>query len=177
MNKTAILTLTLVLTTAVVIAGAQEVYRTVDEDGNVTFSDVAPKDDSEPLDLQQPNTYIAPELPVLTEDELPLEDEEAAYESLSITTPANDEAVRNNTGNVTLAAAVEPALASNHQIQFTLDGTVVGTGPFLSLALTNIDRGTHIVQAHILDSDNRILKSSAASTFHMLRYSSLQGRP
>ena len=44
------------------------------------------------------------------------------YESILITTPMDDEAIRNNSGSVTITASIEPQLRYGHMIVLYLDG-------------------------------------------------------
>lgn len=156
------------------------IYKTVDEDGNVVFTDVPPKDQSKAIEIDARNTYQPTPLPAAstpaatatdgaeTEEELAVN-----YESLRITSPADDEAVRENAGNVTISVSANPSLdvQQGHRVQILVDGSPLANAAATSVSLTNIDRGTHLLVAQILDADGQVLISSSPVTFHMLRYS------
>ena len=78
-------------------------------------------------------------------------------------------------GNLTVTASVTPALAGNRKMQLLLDG-VVASGPSrtTTFQLLNVDRGTHELQAQVVDPAGRALFTSPASVFHMLRYSAIR---
>ena len=76
-----------------------------------------------------------------------------SYTDAVIVSPANDTAVRNNAGNLTVRGQVSPKLASGHRVQLLLDGVPQGAPRrTLEFSLENIDRGTHHLQVRIVDS-------------------------
>lgn len=175
---------------AMVLPGHLEaaIYKTVDADGNVVFTDVPPSDDSQAVKLSDTSRYAPtqtddadPDAPAgagLQEEEIDTETgpEPARYVSLSIATPAYDEAVRENSGNVTVVVQPEPLLAPGHTIQLLLDGVLIDATMDGVFALENVDRGTHTLTARIVDHSDSVLAESADSTFHMLRHSALMRR-
>ena len=155
------------------------IYKTVDEEGNVVFTDVPPKDQSKAIEIDAGNTYQPAPLPAANTpapaaaDEAETEEELTVnYESLQITAPADDEALRENAGNVTISVSANPSLdiEQGHAVQILVDGTPSTSAAATSLSLTNVDRGTHSLVAQILDADGQVLISSSPVTFHMLRY-------
>ncbi len=168
------------------VSATAAIYKTTDEDGNVVFTDVPPKDQSGEVDVTEQNVYTPPALPAAPAQAVDPEsaDDEAAggeavattYEALSITSPADDEPVRENAGNVTIVVRATPALdtSQGHQLEILLDGLPASNGAAASVSLTNVDRGTHVVTARITDADGNVLIASQPVTFHMLRYSALR---
>lgn len=164
------------------------IYRTVDENGNVVFTDVPPKSNEQgaAVKLGDSNSFTPPpgenRQPTgrsveewLDGDSGDSDQEPAAggYASLKVASPANDAAVRDNAGNVTVTASVEPELASDHVMQLYLDGTLRQSGPTTSFQLTNLDRGSHDVELRIVDQGGNVLASSGPSVFHLQRRSVL----
>ena len=163
-----------------------EIYKVIDKDGNVVFTDVPPKDKSAPVTLSQPNQYsnsdTAPAPPptvVLTPDTDSEEAEAISYEGLEIVSPLNDAAVRENAGNVVIQVTMEPQYdpTSGYQVQLMMDGELVSTAYSTQHRLENVDRGTHVIVANLIDELGRVVATSAPSTFHLLRYSALNVRP
>lgn len=165
-------------------ASAAQIYKTVDKDGNVVFTDVPPSDKSGEVQLEEYNSY-QPVTPAKTTrsaspsaDAAETEDTTTpatVYELISIASPGYDEAVRQNAGMVTVAVNTTPQLdtAAGHQLQVLLDGVVKAKGSSTSLMLENVDRGTHEVTAQITNAEGEVLAQSAPTTFHLLRYSVL----
>ena len=154
------------------------IYRTVDENGNVVFTDVPPKDQAETVELGQSNQYTPEAASGRTRanrDALAAEEEEApqiiSYEWVNIESPGDDEAIRNNAGNLTIVVGSSPTVdrSVGHSIEVLLDGQPQSASED-PLSLENVDRGTHTLVARIIDQDGEILATSNPVTFHMLRY-------
>ncbi len=177
------LTLALILATYGAPTSAAQIYKTVDKDGNVVFTDVPPSDKAGTVKLEEYNRYqpIAPASNTPTasteanveeaEDEAP----ETVYELISIATPIDDQAIRQNNGMVTVAVNTTPALdtAAGHKVRVLLDGVMMAEGSDASVLLENVDRGTHQLSAQITDANGEVLAQSASTTFHLLRHSIL----
>lgn len=184
LNPGKLLFLTLLLLTATGLAGLSSVhaaiYKTTNAQGNVVFTDVPPKDDAKSVEIRQGNSY-RPEIATPTAAAPAAEDEEdsaedtatAGYDKITITSPPHDEALRENTGNISVSVALDPALdtAAGHRLQVLVDGQVAGEAPSATVQLQNIDRGTHSLVAQVIDANNSVLASSSAVVVHLQRYS------
>ena len=156
---------------------AATIYKKIDADGNVVFTDVPPRaeETAETIDLDSPNSF-APEPatePLQGEPESADADSAAHdYTAAQITSPAHDSSIRENAGSVTVTAQVEPGLASGHAVQLLMDGTpVAGPSQSATFPLANVDRGTHQLYAQVVDEDGSVIFTGGVSVFHMLRYS------
>ena len=94
------------------------------------------------------------------------------YHSAAILSPADDEALRANGGQLTVSARIVPALRPGHRLQLLLDGTPKGR-PQTSAQfhLTDVDRGTHRLRVRILDAAAGVVFVGKPSQFHLLRHS------
>ena len=152
---------------------AQQIYRTVDAEGNVVFTDIppAPSQQGEAVNVEPMNTFSAPAVPASTGDTTSTEPEKAHYRYLEITGPQDDESIRDNAGNVTISAEIEPRLRRSDRMVLVMGGNQTEIeaegGQFV---LSNIDRGTHIVSVRVLDRAGVTLMESEPRTFHMLRH-------
>ena len=146
------------------------VYRWVDKEGGVHFSD-QPRSGSEKVDVPPIPTYSAPPQEKINK---PSEETEknkttAFYSSLTIVSPTNKATVRHNSGNFSVRIALAPALQKADKIQFTIDGKEF---PYAgktddSFLLENVHRGEHTLVAQVIDADNKVLISSPAIIFYM----------
>ncbi len=161
-------------------AAASRIYKTVDEDGNVVFTDQPPRPDQsgDAVELESQNTFTpAPaaeqgaEQAAADSEASDEADSTPAYRSLTITSPANDEGLRENAGNVTVMANIDPALGPDHTLQVYLDGTLRESSNGPSAQLFNVDRGTHTLELRIVDESGATLITSAPSVFHLQRRS------
>lgn len=146
------------------------IYKTVDKDGNVIFTDTRPVDEpSEEVKLR-PITQMSSTPARRSGSSLQGEEGESKnlYSHLEIIEPANDSTVREQ-GNFTVKVVTEPRVLSGHRIRLLLDGDVVGESKRkLSFDLTNVDRGTHTLTVEIVDNRRKVVQSSS-STVHVHR--------
>ena len=153
---------------AVAFAAAPTVYKWVDENGITHYSD-QPHQSAAKVDVQKqaPVGSVATQAPATANSTA-----EAAsapvYSSCRIVSPTPDE-VFLNTFSVMTRLDIEPFLRGGDQVVISLDGKPVdglprGSNQFM---LSQIDRGTHSVQAVIRDSDGKTVCSSDSVTFHV----------
>ena len=157
------------------------VYKITDRQGNVTYTDVAPKK-ANPAVVVKKLTIVPPDFgtehaslaPARAYPPIKQADERIRdYEKIAIVSPGDDETLRANNGNVLLRADVVPALQPGHALRFYLGDEPVGTVPNIELALANINRGTYNLRVDVVDENREVLKSSTSSVFHLQRTSAL----
>jgi hypothetical protein len=151
-----------------------QVYRSVDANGKVTFTDSPPKDrPSSAVKIAEPNTLPAENI---TKNVAPNTDKDAhiAYSSVSITSPQEDQTFGNEVESISVNAALTPHLQKGDRVQFYLDGAAWGE-PIRGLhkQLTEIERGTHTIEVSVLDHDGHELIASKKVNFHIRRVSKL----
>lgn len=162
----------LCLMLAVGAAQAQKIYKYTLSNGDVVYSDKAPPvEQAEEVQLEPLQGFSLPPAPPLEDSSASTEDDPAAfsYKEFKVTSPSNDATVRDNGGNVQVSMNLVPGLQNGHSIEIMMDGASIGSGETTSLTLTDVDRGTHTVQATVKDSDgNEVLRSNSV-IFHLRR--------
>ena len=156
-----------------------QAYRWVDEDGVVHFSDV-PREGAEEIDLAGLSRATgarvftpAPQAQGAAEDaaaEGPFR-----YESISIASPGSEETLWNIEGQLNVSVALSPGLQSGHQMRIYFDGQpqmVPGT----SFQLEEVWRGSHNLQAEVLDQTGKVLIRSKPSRFYVQQTSVITRR-
>lgn len=96
------------------------------------------------------------------------------YTAMSIVQPVDSATIHNNEGTLEVALAVSPILQieNDHRIRMFLDGEIVAEArPTAQFSLIDIERGTHILQAAVIDKSGQPLITSAPITFYMWRAS------
>jgi hypothetical protein len=162
---------TLLLLGAFTITNATaEVYKHTNPDGSVTFSDVPAKINAKPIALPPSSTYSPPPTHKSETSSAPVK-VAVNYESISITSPTNDMAVRNNAGNLTIEFNVKPALKPGHSYVLLMDGKNVGEGQTGNIKLNNVDRGSHTFTVQVVDGDKKMIIQSTAVVVHLQRAS------
>jgi hypothetical protein len=157
-----------------------EVFRRVGPDGEVYFSD-QPGPDAEQIKVTPAQAISMPPSELTETTAQPdneaagqQEEEAVAYTVFSIISPASEEAVRANDGNVTIHLMLQPGLAPGHSIKLKVDGedgkdmNIVDT---TTIELVNMSRGRHAVEATVVNDKGKELIQTDPVSFDVLRVS------
>jgi hypothetical protein len=149
---------------------AAQVYRWVDENGVVHYSDV-PREGAEQIELQQPTTFSAPEIstPSATEDEGIQEEGFSGYASFDIKNPSAEETIWNTAGQVTVALDLQPRLRTGHTVRLYLDGNWLEEQPDrqTTFPLTELARGSHNVRADVRNENGVVQTQTGNVVFYV----------
>lgn len=133
---------------------AQPIYKVVDEEGNVTYTDQKPDDSSEPVEL--------PELNVLdrTEDQAPIEVQSEPAEAgetlnFSITSPQNEDVLNVDSVTVMLDSSID--LPPTTQVVIYLNGIAQPPVQSLAVRYEGIGGGDHNLRAELQTASGRVL--------------------
>jgi hypothetical protein len=166
--------LIILLFLALPLSAPAKIYRTVDEQGNVVFTDEPPPAgaESEEVTLPQINTTPPPEpRPDLApEPNEPAEEPAATEYGVAITDPSDETTIPMGPGNFTVSGVVRPSLGSGHKVQLFMDGVAQGdpqTTP--SWQLTNVFRGAHDLTIAVIDGEGNQLAVSDPVRVYVLR--------
>ena len=162
--------------------GGAEVYRWVDTDGQVHFSDrPSPGAERVAIDVTPPgSTTVAG---ASSSGSAPIAGQNAsaatAYESLTIQSPEQEQTLWNIGGQLDVAVAPQPALQPGHRLQLVLDGQAVaelepGT---TRTRLSDVYRGQHTLLAKIQDASGATLIQSPPVTFYVQQRSVASNPP
>jgi len=171
MNKIPRLLFSIILSTLPLGATA-EMYKWVDENGNITYSDTPPIKEAEALRPPVLNAIPA----VKPEAKAPVAEQEpekpTIYTRFDITSPANNASIRDNSGNISVSMTLNPVLNTKqgHTISISVDGKVIKDKIQSSKTqLNNINRGTHTISASIKNKKGSTLYTSQTITVHLHR--------
>jgi hypothetical protein len=150
-----------------------QVYRWVDEDGVVHYTD-RPVEGAEVVDLPESEgtefrrpASVRPTEPAATGEEP--DDQGFSYESFRIAQPSDEETLWNIGATLDVSLSLAPGLREGHEIEVWFDGSVVESREpaSLSFAIPEVYRGTHNLWARVLDSSGRVLIQSNEVTFYV----------
>ncbi len=146
-----------------------DVYKSVDEDGNVIFTD-KPSPDAEKIIIKEVQTIEAPKAQP-NKEALPAAEELVGYSKVAIIHPQNGTGIRANDGNITISTSVKPALdqEAGHTLALYMDNQLVSSGSGATFSIQNVDRGTHSFSVAVIDKDGKELTRSATISFSVLR--------
>lgn len=169
--------LILLLALTAPLAVAQQIYKTVDEDGNVVYTDQKPSEDAEPIPL--------PELTVV--DPVEIGDPSAARAAgdsidpvrleFTIESPMPDEVIVNTGYRLDVRLALDIELPSGVEVVYRIDGREWATSRSLTATLEEIERGPHTLTAELRSGDGRVLATTETISFFMRQQSALFRRP
>lgn len=148
-----------------------EMYKWVDEQGKTHFSD-------KPLD-KNAELYTPPPIQTIpagpTGDFSPKDEKKyipIKYESLTITTPSNDQVFFPDSKKISIGVQVKPHIdiKAGHKVAIYLDGAIVRHGISLHHSVRNLTRGTHTASAAIVDEKGNQVFTSETISFHVKRH-------
>ena len=155
---------------------ADKVYKWVDAQGNVLYTD-QPRNGAQEIKIVASRPAGAPRASEATPRQsgsfASVEQEPFRY-SVTLSAPTNEETIRDNDGNVTVALRVAPGLRGGNgdRIKLALDGSVLDTDVSPpGIVLAGLDQGSHTLQATLTDGNGRVLVRSELVTFYLKHWS------
>jgi len=153
---------------ACTVAVAATVYKWVDEDGVVHYSD-QPHQNAQKVELKAPQTYSSPKTSAPGPAFTPGPKSTApAYRSCSVSEPTNEQ-VFLNTDTVNAGVTIQPTVRPGDTAVVTLDGQPVPGVPANGgqFTISPVDRGTHSIQVVVKDPTGATVCSSPSVTFYV----------
>jgi hypothetical protein len=152
-----------------------EIYKSINADGEVVYSDSATKG-AEKLKMPALPTYTPPVIPPPSATPGKSAEEAGFYTSFVINSPEDEETIRNNLGVLNISTRLDPVLQTrlNHRVQFYLNGEPYGEPVGrTNLTINNLDRGDYTLSASVMDTEGKALISTGDVVFFMKRHSIL----
>jgi len=157
-----------------------QVYKTVDEEGRVTYTDQPPKDGSAPIKLAPISVIEAPtyERPARVDKEaakgeeskrMSLRNLRQNYADFAIIAPQQEESVWNPEAPITVAWNTRFRLQQGMQVTIYIDGKQHSKTTAQIIAVAQLDRGEHKVEAQLTDARNRKIATAEPVTFYIRR--------
>jgi hypothetical protein len=148
-------------------SSAQGIYKWEDENGQTHYSDV-PQEGAIEIELQPVQTFAAPAVKSTANEDRADNKKKQGYEAFEISSPSDEETIWNNGGTISVNLTASPALKEGHLILLYLDGkSVAEPAKGTSAQIPNVERGTHTLQAELLDSKGRSLMKSSLITIYV----------
>jgi hypothetical protein len=147
-------------------------YKWIDEEGNTIYSDT-PRAGAEEIKEREVQTYSAPPLPKPPVESQQQTRQAPEYTSVAIASPENDAVIIENNDSISVSIQVSPPLsyAYGHKMVLKVDGTPYAEpGTATSFTLEGLYRGSHQLQAEIVDKQGKHLISSSPVTIHVKRH-------
>lgn len=152
-------------------AATADVWRWVDDDGVVHFSDT-PVEGAERIDVTEASRktgarlFTPPPQVAANGEPAPEAEEEFRYESLTVASPGAEETLWNIEGTLNVSLALSPGLQSGHKVRVYFDGEprMVNSTSF---TINEVWRGVHNIQAEVLDETGKLMIRSQPNRFYV----------
>ena len=180
MTYKTLLTLLVASSLAIMVSPlAAQVYKTVDKDGNVTYTDKPPVDGSKPMDLPPLSVIETPEYGKTARQEaeeaeaagvqkdVPLKTLRNNFRDFAIISPLQEESVWRPDGPISIAWSSSNQLIEGMRVQIFLDGQQQANTTAPMIPVSGMDRGEHTVTAQIKDARNRTIATAEPITFYI----------
>jgi hypothetical protein len=150
------------------VANGTEVYRWVDDQGQVHYSD-RPMEGAQRVEIRPQGQLGTPKVEPRRSRSAAVEETEApfSYRSLEILSPTQEEVLWNIEGQLDVSMRLDPRLQRGHSVELLLDGEpVAGLQPgSMQARLSEVYRGVHVLKANVRDQNGQLLIESPPRTF------------
>jgi len=146
------------------------IYKWVDENGVVHYSD-QPHPNAQKLEVEGVQTYSSKSAgvraPASSESETPAQ-AGPAYRGCAVAQPLDQQSLP-NAESVFIRVQTDPPVRRGDQVFITMDGNALngGAATGMSWNVTPIDRGAHTVQAQVKDPSGETLCQTPPVTFYV----------
>ncbi|MBK1701257.1 hypothetical protein CKO22_10065 [Thiococcus pfennigii] len=171
MLRRMIRTISLLCLLCTAVAAAAGIYRWIDDDGRVTYSD-RPAPGAEPVATPIPPDRTRVQPAAASDEAAPsavttLEADAGPFEAFEIATP-DDGAVVRGDGSLDVGLLLVPALAPGERLRVVVNEVAVrGDQPGTQMRLQGLALGTHRLRAEILDEAGAVLARTATISIHI----------
>lgn len=151
-----------------------QVYRWVDEDGVVHYTD-RPVEGAEVVHLpDSKGTRFRRTAPVSRDTAGPQQQDGArdgasSYEAFRVVQPSDEETLWNIGATLDVSLSLTPRLREGHEIEVWFDGSVVESRQpgSLSFTIPEVYRGRHNLWARVIDAGGQVIIQSNEVTFYV----------
>jgi hypothetical protein len=162
------------------------VYKSVDENGNVVYTDTPPEPGAEPMQLRELSVVPVPEYAAkkravqsagLEEGDVPdLGELRRGFRDFSLTSPTAEQTFAGSGNVATIAWNTRFALQPGMTVKVTIDGQALPPTTATVISSPPLDRGEHNVRAELVDEQNRSIATAGPVTFYVQQNSALFNR-
>ncbi len=148
-----------------------EIYKTVDKNGHITYTDVPPANtEAKPLELKTINSLPTPTaMPNTGPINTPSNNQAPLEYRIQILAPENGTTLLADERSVSVSIGVNQNLSNGDLFVYKLDGTTLTTTPEMTYIITEPPRGEHTLTVEVVDSEGKPLAQSNAITLVVMR--------
>lgn len=154
----------------------QTIYKSVDENGNVSYSDRPPEGArSESAETLPPVNTLPEQKPTRSYPNRAREqaDDVTIDYTLSLASPAPESSVPPGQRDLPIVLSADPSLAPGHAFAFYMDGELLAETRSNQYVVEEIFRGAHQIRGMIIDENGNVLRETETVTIYVHRPSKL----
>jgi hypothetical protein len=149
---------------------AAEIYKTVDKNGRITYTDVPPANtEAKPVELKPINTLPTPEAIPFTGPSNSVANEDANKYQIQITAPENGTTLMADERSVMVSVSLNQNLNDGDLLAYKIDGDTLTTTQEMSYTIVEPPRGEHSLTVDVINPEGEILAQSNAITLLVMR--------
>ncbi len=147
-----------------------DVYKTVDKDGRVIYTDKPKSDNAQKVELREINTVPgAQPLPQSTPVESFQSQPAAISYQIEIISPRNELVIPVGQRDLAIAIKVAPDLEPGHLLVYFMDGELLEETSMTNIIIKDAPRGSHSLVVEAIDANGQSLGTSAPVSVSLMR--------
>ncbi len=160
----------LVLLMAITYPVMADVYKTVDKDGRVIYSDSPANEKAEKIELRELNTVPKSEtLPAaISIGSSQVQEEKITYK-IDIISPSSEVTIPPGQRDLAIAVSLDNPLRQNHLLVYFLDGEMLEETTKSNIVVSDVPRGSHTLVVEAIDESGQSLGTSAPVVVNIIR--------
>lgn len=140
---------------------AEKIYKTVNKDGTISYSD-QPTPGSVEVNFASNTTTVVQNPTLKTKPMITIKKKTQVEHTLTVTSPEEEATIRNTTGNVNISAVVTPNTDGHYELSLHEQKLRSKSGTFLVEGLT---RGEYSYQINFVSASGKVIASSSVRRF------------
>lgn len=150
------------------LSSSPAIYKYIDENGRVAYSD-KPVDGAKTMKIRRTPSPAQnqPTNDAVGDANFDEYGEVVKYNSLQVLNPPPEKIIDERSGAVQVILLATPQLSNSHQLIINVNGKDISRGRHANLNLSNLTRGSHTISGRIIDSNGFEMIKSPDVTFHV----------
>ncbi len=145
-----------------------EIYKTVDKDGNVKYSDSPPDEQAQTVKLPELNTLPPDQQGQVYQSPAQPDNEIVEYQ-VEIISPRNEVVIPPGQRDLAVAVSINPGLQEDHLITYYIDGELVEETQSSNIVIQDPPRGGRTLTVEVIDQSGEVLGRAEPKTINVVR--------
>lgn len=147
-----------------------DVYKTVDKDGNIKYTDKPSTEKAEKLELREINTVPGAEpLPESSPVQSYGSQPAALNYQIAIMSPRSDVTIPVGQRDLAIAISLNPGLQQGHLLVYFMNGELLEETNMNNIIVKDVPRGTHTLVVEAIDANGQSLGTSPPVIVNVIR--------